>query len=288
MRDGLLQGGPELADDSNVLAYGQWRRALGVNLDDRWARSRARLLIAVLAAWGALCVALWWIGYPSWRVVVVCASLCAVIGAVVSGARAAAERVGALMPFLATAVTGGVHSPMLVGVSAQFIGEILRKGWSPQTRNTLIGYAALVVTMALAPASLVGPQIAEPTFSITLVGTLLLGVGIHCDYLVMVMASGSEVVRQLIAARDARANDALARAADMERMSSHLSHELKNPLGAIKALVQLSLRGAHGPELRERLEVVSGEVERMQSILQGYLSFSRPLAADGAPMDHAR
>ncbi|HYG69163.1 MAG TPA: HAMP domain-containing sensor histidine kinase, partial [Anaeromyxobacteraceae bacterium] len=47
----------------------------------------------------------------------------------------------------------------------------------------------------------------------------------------------------------------------------------------IKALVQLSARAERDPDIRERLEVVQSEVERMESILQGYLSFSRPLDA---------
>jgi signal transduction histidine kinase len=52
---------------------------------------------------------------------------------------------------------------------------------------------------------------------------------------------------------------------------------LKNPLGAIKALVQLSRRDACDDASRERLEVAENEVERMNGILQEYLSFSRPL-----------
>ncbi|MBI5543427.1 MAG: HAMP domain-containing histidine kinase [Deltaproteobacteria bacterium] len=81
----------------------------------------------------------------------------------------------------------------------------------------------------------------------------------------------------MLQARDLVAQQALGRAHELELMSSRLSHELKNPLGAIKALVQLSARSAADAETRERLQVVEGEVERMQGILQDYLTFSRPL-----------
>jgi len=52
---------------------------------------------------------------------------------------------------------------------------------------------------------------------------------------------------------------------------------LKNPLGAIKALVQLSRKDACDEKSAERLKVAESEVERMGCILQEYLSFSRPL-----------
>ncbi len=74
---------------------------------------------------------------------------------------------------------------------------------------------------------------------------------------------------QLIAQMDMRARE-------LEQMGAQLSHELKNPLQAIGILVQLSARDAGDPEARERLQVAQGEVERMESIIKDYLSFSRP------------
>jgi signal transduction histidine kinase len=54
---------------------------------------------------------------------------------------------------------------------------------------------------------------------------------------------------------------------------------LKNPLAAIKGLVQLSARAACDPDSAEQLRVVATEVDRMESILKEYLSFSRPVEA---------
>jgi signal transduction histidine kinase len=85
-------------------------------------------------------------------------------------------------------------------------------------------------------------------------------------------ASRDEIVR----ARESVAHDAFSRAREMEQLSAQLSHELKNPLGAIKTLVQLSARAATDAKSRERLQIAEAQIERMNGILKGYLSFARP------------
>jgi signal transduction histidine kinase len=69
---------------------------------------------------------------------------------------------------------------------------------------------------------------------------------------------------------------ALARARDMEQLSATLSHELKNPLAAIKTLVELAAQDPAEASSREGLHVARTEIDRMRGILQEYLSFSRP------------
>ena len=62
----------------------------------------------------------------------------------------------------------------------------------------------------------------------------------------------------------------------LEQMGAKVAHELKNPLSAAKALVQLGLRNpAEGPS-HQRLALLEREVTRMQEILQSYLSSCRP------------
>src|SRR5262249_15354300 len=51
---------------------------------------------------------------------------------------------------------------------------------------------------------------------------------------------------------------------------------LRNPLAAIKGLVQLLARKEREPHARERIRVVESEVGRMEAILRDYLSYSRP------------
>jgi signal transduction histidine kinase len=262
----------------------RWRRALAVAVDRRWARSRTLLFAIIYASWAVLCVALWHIGYPTWRVAALGGLLLLMVGLHVRQAclcELALPEGDGRAPFalvlLATALTGGLHSPLLVGITGHFSGVLIRRGWNRETRAILALFVGGAVVMATLPGAWAGPRIPDPTFTITVVVVLVFSVAVHTDYMVMAMTTAGEALRQLLRARDERASEALARAEELERMSSHLSHELKNPLGAIKALVQLSVRSERDPEIRVRLEVVEGEVERMQSILQGYLSFSRPL-----------
>ncbi len=59
-------------------------------------------------------------------------------------------------------------------------------------------------------------------------------------------------------------------------MGAKVAHELKNPLTAVKALVQLGLRNPAETASHERLTVVEREVTRMEEILRSYLSSARP------------
>jgi two-component system sensor histidine kinase HydH len=61
-----------------------------------------------------------------------------------------------------------------------------------------------------------------------------------------------------------------------EGMGVRVAHELKNPLTAVKALVQLGLRNPAEAASHPRLAVLEREIARMQEILHGYLSSGRP------------
>ena len=130
--------------------------------------------------------------------------------------------------------------------------------------------------MALVPRHWLGPGVSEPAHTALAALTLIAMVTIataHGRAMTRALdASRDEIVR----ARESMVRDAFSRAREMEQLSEQLSHELKNPLGAMKTLVQLSARDATDAKSRERLGIAETQIERMNAILKEYLSFARP------------
>jgi signal transduction histidine kinase len=61
----------------------------------------------------------------------------------------------------------------------------------------------------------------------------------------------------------------------IEGIAARLAHEVKNPLAAIKGLSLHMSRNACDAKQAERLAIVAAEADRLQSIVDGFLSFSR-------------
>jgi signal transduction histidine kinase len=72
-------------------------------------------------------------------------------------------------------------------------------------------------------------------------------------------------------------SEAEAQLRRLQSVGAKVAHELKNPLASIKGLCQLVARAPDSERTQERLAVVASEISRMETILNEYLSFSRPL-----------
>jgi signal transduction histidine kinase len=77
--------------------------------------------------------------------------------------------------------------------------------------------------------------------------------------------------------REERVVEAEAQLRRLQSVGAKVAHELKNPLASIKGLCQLVSRAPESERTQERLNVVASEISRMETILNEYLSFSRPL-----------
>jgi two-component system sensor histidine kinase HydH len=70
------------------------------------------------------------------------------------------------------------------------------------------------------------------------------------------------------------------------QMAAGIAHEIRNPLMAIKLLVQTAADRPDGPSLRPRdFQVLEEEIVRLEKIVSGFLDFARPPRPDPRPVD---
>lgn len=190
---------------------------------------------------------------------------------------------------LGATVTGGLASPLLPMLSAP-IGVGFAAFGRTRRAAALFG---LVVALSLALSALSpvvrdlvvaeGPRRAIGAMALV-DSALLLFVGV---------ASLSEAHRRA-AESLARAGDEIARGAtlrtrSLEELGAKVAHELKNPLTALRAIVEVMVEGGAGDARTEkRLSVLASEIARMEQIVESYASMTSPLErVRRAPVDVA-
>jgi signal transduction histidine kinase len=184
-----------------------------------------------------------------------------------------------IMLLLGLALTGGLRSPLLPTALLPLSDLIIHRGWSRSARNVLGFVGAVLIAMALLPSAWFGPDVPQPAYWMVMLAVLITAGAWHTRYVLLLTRTVTDNACELGRAREEIAYRAVARARELEQVGLKLSHELKNPLAAIKGLVQLSARAACDPNSAEQLRVVAAEADRMEAILKEYLSFSRPVEA---------
>ncbi|MDR2138632.1 MAG: histidine kinase [Tannerella sp.] len=75
------------------------------------------------------------------------------------------------------------------------------------------------------------------------------------------------------------------RLALLGQLAAGAAHEIRNPLTAIRSTIQYLGRGIHDPDRQEMVHELMEEVDRINNIVQGLLSFSRPAEPEMARVD---
>jgi len=276
--------------ESGVVPLTQNAQAKSALLADTSRAGWSRLKLPVLALYYATTVGLLVAaGYPKARVIALAAVFCASLAVQLLAYACIHTRVALKMAYhgqiwhlgFLTAgfmLTGGLRSPLLVAYFSPMVGSLVIFGRTRPTRMMACCMVANTLLMAALPQAWWGPNVAQPyamylTLSAVMVAVLLLWTSMST-----LIEAFREKGAALLRAREEMMDQVLARAKGLEQVGSKVAHELKNPLAAVKGLVQLLGRSPSADErAKERLAVVEREVARMETILAEYLSFSRPL-----------
>ncbi len=183
--------------------------------------------------------------------------------------------------------TGGLCSPLLPMGLGMLLPAMLI--FETPRQKLAFGTAAVVVLiavglLALWPAgALVAPLAprsghASPEFLALAAGSVLVTAAQVSMFWGYIAAAYDKVAVELGTRREELCSLGEDRTREIEGAAALLAHEMKNPLASIKCLsTHLARRCSLDDKTVERLEVVSSEADRLESIVDGFLSLSRGL-----------
>jgi signal transduction histidine kinase len=191
-----------------------------------------------------------------------------------------------LFYFLGVANTGGISSPLLVGCVPMLMSASLHP-MDARARGAFFSFfSGGIALLALAAHTPVG-ALPFPLVAVTSYPTaeyVILAAGAFLLVISSIYFMGSGVTHvyervgfELAERREEICNESEDRTRALEGIAARLAHEVKNPLAAIKGLSTHMARSASDPKVAERLAIVAAEADRLQGIVDGFLSFSRGL-----------
>ncbi len=194
--------------------------------------------------------------------------------------------IGIASYFVLVGSTGGMASPLL-GMASLMIAAAAMTMLEPRWLRSMIfglflaGFVSLTLLsqtdLLQIPAALRNGAWAGPEYvSMALLATVFAMMGVH--RIGCTMSYGYErAALEVAERREELCTEGEDRSRALEGMAARLAHEVKNPLAAIKGLSTHMARNAADPKTAERLAIVAAEADRLQSIVDGFLSFSRGL-----------
>jgi signal transduction histidine kinase len=196
--------------------------------------------------------------------------------------------VGGLLSFGAwLANTGGLSSPLLpLGLGMLLPAMLIFETRKQQARFAAAGVGVLLAVGALSLwpiGALVVPLAPRgghpsPESMVLMVGSILVTASQVSSFWAHMAAAYDKVAIELGVRREELCSVGEDRTRELEGAASRLAHQMKNPLASIKCLSAHLARGCSlDARTVERLEVVSAEADRLESIVDGFVSLSRGL-----------
>lgn len=195
--------------------------------------------------------------------------------------------------------TGGLASPLLLSLMPFMVGVAMNPELENRRHHFLGKFLFVFALMAWFARSYVLPEplwsagpfatreyviIAFASAVMSLVTVYRIGMAVAGAY--------ERLTLELAERREELCDENEGRTRALEGIAARLAHEVKNPLAAIKGLSTHMARSAEDTKMKERLAIVASEAERLQEIVDGFLSFSRGLdelnVAPTKPYDIAR
>lgn len=306
-----------------------WMRSMNADLEDVFRRARfeavrrrvfsemadmtSRWRLALVVPFHALVIGLLAArGFPKERLAIqVAASITLVSCFLVE--KPSMRRGRALMFLCGIAIlvsianTGGLASPLILSLVPFFVGVAMNPVLEHRRRHLVMKFLGVFAVMAWFSRSCILPAplgttmpfatseyvtIAFASAFMSLVAVYSIGKSISSAY--------ERITLELAVRREELCDENEGRTRALEGIAARLAHEVKNPLAAIKGLSTHMARSLQPDgetkmdpaKMKERLTIVAAEAERLQEIVDGFLSFSRGLddltVAPTRPFDIAR
>jgi signal transduction histidine kinase len=200
-----------------------------------------------------------------------------------------------LVGFLLIGVTGGILSSYYVILLLPVLAAATSLGARGTAVVTLVACAAYAAFIPLAWN--LGYDIGGEEMRDLLLRIILLSLVAYLTY-GLAESNRSQAMRaQAVAAQLAEANAKLVEAeasvrrserlAALGQLTAGLAHELRNPMGTIRASAEMLGERAGGtdPLVKELTGYISSEVDRANSLITRFLEFARPVQLRRAPVD---
>lgn len=195
--------------------------------------------------------------------------------------------------------TGGLASPLILSLVPFFMGVALNPQLDTRRRHFAVMFVFVFGLMAWfsrswslpAPLGTNAPFATREYVAIAFASAIMSIIAVY-QMGKAVTAAYERITLELAERREELCDENEGRTRALEGIAARLAHEVKNPLAAIKGLSQHMARSADDAKMKERLTIVAAEAERLQDIVDGFLSFSRGLdeltVAPTRPFDLAR